>query len=123
MEILQWTVLSFAIITLLSATFIFLRHSIFGKILSNCCSQLCSSSDQHQESHLDVYNLKIHYNCDKEEVIIQGFALENGPIGLSNPAYATSRTSVESAVLSPLPDNLRSQCPSATCQVTFPSQE
>lgn len=120
METLQWVILAFAIITLLSALIIFLRHSVFGEILSNCCSQLCNASDHHQVSHLDTYNLRVHYKCDQREVVIEGLELDNKASGYNNPAYTSGDTDI---ILSPLPANLRSQCPTATCQVTYSGQK
>ena len=85
MEVLQWVIASFSILLLIAALIVFLRHSVFGLILTNCCNQLCNGASQ-QDSHLDIYNLKVHYKSykDNSEVVI-----ENLPgNGLSNPAFS-----------------------------------
>ena len=127
MEILQWLVLSFAIVTLLSALIIFLRHSVLGEVLSNCCSQLCNANDHHTVSHLDSYTLRVHYRTGKEDVVIEGLTVNDRGIGHCNPAYS-SCDSVDTElnrdiILSPLPASLRSQCPTSACQVTYPNPE
>ena len=122
MEVLQWCIASFAILLLIAALIVFLRHSVFGLILTNCCDQLCNGASQTQDSHLDIYNLKVHYKSykDNSEVVI-----ENLPgNGLSNPAFTGASRDLEpvtrEVILTPLPSSLRSQCPSSSCSITLP---
>ena len=121
MEVLQWVIASFSILLLIAALIVFLRHSVFGLILTNCCNQLCNGASQ-QDSHLDIYNLKVHYKSykDNSEVVI-----ENLPgSGLSNPAFSGASRDLEpvtrEVILTPLPSSLRSQCPSSSCSITLP---
>ena len=110
MEILQWVILSFAILLLVLALIVFLRHSVLGGILTNCCYLVCNAPDNRQDSHLDTYNLQSHYRRDCE--------VERG---LSNPGYTGDNRDSQpgrEVVLTPLPNSLRSQCPSGSCILT-----
>ena len=110
MEILQWVILSCAILLLVLALIVFLRHSALGVILTKCCYIVCNAPDNSQESHLDTYNLQSHYRRDCE--------VERG---LSNPGFTGDNRDSQSGrevVLTPLPSSLRSQCPSSSCIIT-----
>ena len=118
MEILQWVILSFAILLLVLALIVFLRHSVFGGILTNCCYQICNAPDNKQESHLDTHNLRSHYriNCEVVRENIPG-----SEFSLSNPGYtgdSGDSQPVREVILTPLPSSLRSQCPSSSCIIT-----
>ena len=120
METQEILLLSFSSAVLLAAVLVFLRQINFGEYIANCCRCICAT-ESHQESHLDKYNLRIHYKPNT--IIIEG--LHSGDKVYNENAHCNPISNYETGasvdysnnrdiVLAPLPQNLRSQCPSAS---------
>lgn len=90
------------------------QFSKLSKWAASCCENLCVNT--HQESHLDTHNLRVHYKRDTG-VVIEG--LDHCNIICDQEVGSLEIQPSGDISLSPLPNNIRDQCPTSACQVTY----
>lgn len=118
MEIIHLSLIWISVAIHLVAIFLFLwRYTKLNKLVTSCCEELCGSDDYHHESHLDTYNLRVHYKRD-QGVVIEGLHTDHCNI-VCDQESNLSRVNSSDISLSPLPREIKDRCPSSTCQVTY----
>ena len=90
------------------------QFSKLSKWIASCCNYPCVNT--HQESHLDTHTLRVHYKRDTG-VVIEG--LDNCNIVCDQEDKDQEVHLGGDIRLSPLPHDIRDQCPSSACQVSY----
>ena len=119
MEIIHLLLIWISVAIHLIAILLFVwRYTKLKKLVTSCCKDLCGSEESHQDSHLDRYNLRVHYKRD-EGVVIEGLPITEHCNIACDQESNLDRVSKTDISLSPLPSEIRDKCPTSACQITY----